>query len=540
MAYEVDNNGVPLGRDGRAAWWTGVIYQIYPRSFQDATGGGIGDLPGITSRLDYLKNTLGVDAIWISPFFRSPMADFGYDVSDYTDVDPIFGTLEDSAELITEAHRLDLKVIFDWVPNHSSDQHPWFVESRSSRTDPMRDWYVWKDPAPGGGPPNNWLSIFGGLAWELDETTGQYYLHTFLKEQPELNWRNPEVEAAMLDSLRFWLDRGVDGFRIDVAHYLAKDPEFRSNPSSTSTPDAVKDYHEYATQEHLYDKAHPDIHRIHGRIRDVLDEYGDRFSVGEIHEFDWVEWAKYFGKNLDQLHMPYNFTMLWTDWNATNFRDRIIAQERALPRGAWPNHVLGNHDEPRLSTRFGTEQVRAAAVLLLTLRGTPTMYYGDELGLIDGVIPPGNEQDPWGRRYPELNRDACRTPMQWTLDDGMGFTSAGVEPWLPFADPNTSVASQLDDPTSVLSLYRNLLRLRHEIAELALGDIDMFEGNANDVLAYKRSLDGETTYVAVNFTNEDRPVEFPTEVRQVLSTSAERTEAFTAILLGANEAIVAR
>ncbi len=522
-------------------WWkSAVVYQIYPRSFQDTNGDGIGDLPGITSKLGYLKNTLGVDAIWISPFFRSPMADFGYDVSDYTDVDPIFGTLEDADELIAEAHGLGLRIIIDWVPNHSSDQHPWFIESRSSRDNPKRDWYVWKDPAPDGGPPNNWLSIFGGLAWELDETTCQYYLHTFLREQPELNWRSLELEAAMLDTLRFWLDRGVDGFRVDVAHFLVKDPEFRNNPPSSSKPEGVKDYHEYATQEHLYDKAHPDIHAVHRRIRAVLDEYNDTFSIGEIHEFDWDEWAKYFGDDLDELHMPYNFTMLWAEWSANAFRERIVAQEKALPVGAWPNHVFGNHDEPRLSTRFGRHRIRAAAVMLLTLRGTPTMYYGDELGLIDGAVEPGEEQDPWGRRYPDLNRDMCRTPMQWTLDDGMGFTTPGTRPWLPFAQPTSSVASQLDDPDSTLSLYRRLLRLRRAIPELMVGDITMVDSNSDNVLVYERTISSASTYVAVNFTEQQQNVEFPTEIRQVLSTSHERSEKFSSVTLSPNEAIIAR
>lgn len=522
-------------------WWkSAVIYQIYPRSFQDTSGDGIGDLPGITSRLDYLKNTLGVDVIWISPFFRSPMADFGYDVSDYTDVDPTFGTLDDATTLITEAHRLELKVIIDWVPNHSSDQHPWFIESRSSRDNPRRDWYVWRDPAPGGGPPNNWLSLFGGLAWELDNATGQYYLHTFLKEQPELNWRNPDLEAAMHDTLRFWLDRGVDGFRVDVAHFLVKDPEFRSNPLSCGTPDGAKDYHEYTTQNHLYDKAHPDIHTVHRRIRAVLDEYGDTFSIGEIHEFDWDEWATYFGDDLDELHMPYNFTMLWADWSANAFRERIVAQESVLPQGAWPNHVFGNHDEPRLSTRFGCHRIRAAAVMLLTLRGTPTMYYGDELGLIDGVIVPGREQDPWGRRYPDLNRDVCRTPMQWTLGDGMGFTTHGSGPWLPFADLTSSVASQLEAQGSTLSLYRKLLELRHATPELMLGDITMIDPNNDNVLIYVRTLSGSSTHVAVNFTEREQEVELPIQIRQVLSTERERAGRFSSVTLLPNEAIIAR
>lgn len=344
----------------------------------------------------------------------------------------------------------------------------------------------------------------------------------------------------MLDTLRFWLDRGVDGFRVDVAHYLAKDPEFKSNPPSTSTPDGVKDYHEYASQEHLYDNAHPEIHAIHRRIRSVLDEYEDRFSVGEIHEFDWERWARYFGDDLDQLHMPYNFSLLWADWNAGAFRDRIIAQEAALPEGAWPNHVFGNHDEPRLATRYGVERTRTAALLLLTLRGTPTMYYGDEFGLIDVVIPLGEEQDPWGQKYPDLNRDMCRSPMQWALGDGMGFTAEGVKPWLPFADPDNSVESQLKDPSSILRFYQTLLELRREIAELARGDIEMLDSNAENVLTYRRSLDGQTSFIAVNFTAESQLVEFPTEVQQILSTSTDRSEPFTSILLGPNEAVIAR
>ena len=524
-----------------SAWWrTAVIYQIYPRSFQDTSGDGVGDLPGITSRLDYLSNTLGVDAIWVSPFFPSPMADFGYDVSDYTDVDPTFGTLDDATTLIASAHGHDLKVIIDWVPNHSSDQHPWFIDSRSSRDNPKRDWYVWRDPAPEGGPPNNWLSLFGGPAWELDDATGQYYLHSFLKEQPELNWRNPDLEAAMVATLRFWLDRGVDGFRVDVAHFLAKDPAFRSNPSSASSPEAMKDHHEYATQEHLYDKAHPDIHAVHRRIREVLDEYEDTFSIGEIHEFDWVEWAKYFGNSLDELHMPQNFSMVWADWTASGFRDRIVSQEEALPQGAWPNHVFGNHDEPRLSTRLGPHRIRAAAVMLLTLRGTPTMYYGDELGLVDGVIELGQEQDPWGRKHPDLNRDMCRTPMQWTVDGGMGFTTPGSRPWLPFADPGTSVASQLDEPESTLSLYRELLTLRRTTPELMLGDVTMIDSTNDNVLVYERTLSGSSTYVAVNFTDEEQDVEFPTEIRQALSSVRERSGGFSSVTLLANEAIIAR
>ncbi|RMF61789.1 MAG: alpha-amylase, partial [Bacteroidetes bacterium] len=295
-------------------WWqTGVIYQIYPRSFKDSNGDGIGDLGGVLEKLDYLSDTLGVDAIWLSPFYPSPMADFGYDVADYTDVDPIFGDLATFDALVAEAHRRGLRVIIDIVPNHTSDRHPWFIASRSSRDNPKRDWYVWRDPAPDGGPPNNWLSVFGGPAWEYDETTGQYYLHSFLKEQPDLNWRNPEVRRAMFDVFRFWLERGVDGFRIDVAHYIMKDPLFRDNPPNPHRGDYHKDMGEYDTQLHLYDKGHEDVHEVFRELRRLLDDYSrdrPRFAVGEIHIFDWNAWVRYYGDNLDELHMPFNFALL--------------------------------------------------------------------------------------------------------------------------------------------------------------------------------------------------------------------------------------
>ena len=327
-------------------WWqTAVIYQIYPRSFQDTTGDGVGDLAGIIERLDYLAVTLGVDAIWLSPFFPSPMKDFGYDVSDYCDVEPLFGDLATFDRLVAEAHRRDIKVIIDWVPNHTSDQHPWFVESRSSRTNPKRDWYVWRDGKPDGARPNNWAADFGGDSWEWDESTGQYYLHSFLKEQPDLNWRNPEVEEAMLDTLRFWLDRGVDGFRIDVAHRIMKDPDLSDNPPVAGDQTGLR---AYETQRHINDRGHPDVHEAFRRIREVLDEYRPpRFSVGEIHEYDWATWASYYGKNLDGLHMPFNFAILETPWTAGAIRALVEKVEEVVPVGAWPNYVLGNHDETR-------------------------------------------------------------------------------------------------------------------------------------------------------------------------------------------------
>ncbi|MEM1271444.1 MAG: alpha-amylase family glycosyl hydrolase, partial [Bacteroidota bacterium] len=425
-------------------WWkTGVVYQVYPRSFQDANRDGVGDLAGILSRVGYLAHTLGIDAVWLSPFYRSPMADFGYDVADYTDVDPIFGTLEDFDELRAAIHAHGLKLIVDFVPNHSSDQHPWFMESRLSKESPKRDWYVWRDPAPDGGPPNNWLSVFGGSAWTFDEPTGQYYLHSFLEEQPDLNWRNPDVEAAMHDALRFWLDRGVDGFRLDVAHFIMKDPELRDNPLASDAGEYHKDMGDYDTQEHIHDKGHPDVHAAFARIRQVLDEYPDRYSVGEIHEFDWEQWASYYG-NGKGLHMPFNFGLLKAKWEAGSVREIVDAVEAAVPDNGWPNYVLGNHDEKRIATRLGEPQSRAAAVLLLTLRGTPTLYYGDELGMREASIPDALQQDPWGQRVPGLGRDGCRTPMQWDASSNAGFTEAAM-PWLPVQSgyPHRNVAAEL-------------------------------------------------------------------------------------------------
>ncbi len=494
-------------------WWhTGVIYQIYPRSWADADGDGFGDFDGITSRLDYLVDTLPVDAIWLSPFFPSPQADFGYDVSDYCDVDPVYGDLASFDRFLAAAHERGLKVIIDYVINHTSDQHTWFRESRSSRDDPKRDWYVWRDPAPDGGPPNNWKSLFGGDAWEWDEATGQYYLHSFLVEQPDLNWRNPEVEAAMFDVLRFWLNRGVDGFRIDVAHRPMKDPEFRDNPPALEVPeDAYKLNREYAAFEHLYDGAHPDIHLLFRRLRAVVDEYEDtspRFTIGEIHEYDWRVWASYYGWDLGELHMPYNFILLPSGTDPKRIRRAVERMEGALPHGAWPNWVVGNHDEPRMATRLGWDASKAAAVLVLTLRGTPTLYYGDELGMLNVEIPADRQQDPWGRRMPGFGRDGCRTPMQWDTSATAGFAAPGADaPWLPVLEQGRlSVEAQLGDPGSHLETYRRLLAVRRDSPALRLGDITFIDGLPDGVLGYRRSLDGVAVSVLLNLSDSEAAI----------------------------------
>ena len=477
-------------------WWqTGVVYQIYPRSFVDTTANGVGDLRGVISKLDYLDDTLGIDAIWLSPFYPSPMADFGYDVADYTDVHPLFGDLAAFDDLIAEAHRRGLKIIIDFVPNHSSNQHPWFLESRSSRDNPKRDWYVWADPKPDGGGagqhrlPNNWLSVFGGSAWEWDEATCQYYLHSFLKEQPDLNWRNPEVKAAMFDVVRFWLERGVDGFRLDVAHYIMKDPEMRDNPVNPNPQGTLRrPAREYDLLIHLHDKGHPDTHNVFREFRQLLDAYSagqPRFSVGEIHIFDWQKWASYYGENLDELHMPFNFALLNVEWEAREVREVVDALEAAIPPGAWPNYVLGNHDYWRIASRYGQAQARVAAMLLLTLRGTPTLYYGDEIGMTDVPVPPEQQQDPWGLNQPGFTRDPCRTPMQWISGPNAGFSAPETpELWLPLASDyqEVNVERQLEDPSSILSLHRCLLAYRKATPALKWGELPARQWRARGVL----------------------------------------------------------
>lgn len=496
-----------MTKDSSHLWWqTGVIYQIYPRSYQDSNADGIGDLPGILQRLDYLSETLGVNAIWLSPFYPSPMADFGYDVADYQDVDPLFGTLADFDRLVTEVHRRNMHLIIDFVPNHSSDQHPWFLEARSSRQNPKRDWYVWSDPKPDGWPPNNWLGHFGGLAWEWDDQTAQYYLHSFLKEQPDLNWRNPEVKEAMFDVLRFWMERGVDGFRLDVAHYIMKDPDLRDNPLKAELGEIA-----YENQIHLYDKGHPDVHGIFRELRAVLDAYSQdrpRYSVGEIHIFDWKEWCSYYGSNLDELHMPFNFSLMQAPWNPKALRRVVDALERELPEGAWPNYVLGNHDELRLASRYGKEQVRVAALLLLTLRGTPTLYQGDELGMENVPIPPEKEQDPYGIRVPGKGRDPARTPMQWNDSPNAGFSDPQVtELWLPLSPDyrQCNVQSELDDPDSVLNLYRRLIAFRKSSPALQWGSYQAVEDVPDTCYAYFRAAQDQRLLVAMNFSGQ--PVE---------------------------------
>jgi alpha-glucosidase len=516
-------------------WWqTGVIYQIYPRSFQDTPNAdgiadGIGDLRGILARLDYLV-ALGVDALWISPFYPSPMADFGYDVADYTGVDPLFGTLADFDELLAAAHRKGLRIILDFVPNHTSDQHPWFVESKSSRTNPKRDWYLWHDPvpypwlAPGEDTrpvseqhPNNWQSQFGGPAWTWDEPTQQFYLHSFLAAQPDLNWRNPDVRQAIYSALRFWLDRGVDGFRMDVLWLLIKDDQFRNNSATEA-----------------YNANQPGTFGIVSKMRALLDSYPDtltnqdpgaphlasemwettalnptattppltpsnRVLIGEIY-LPLPDLIRYYGSapNLSGANLPFNFSLIQTPWNAVAIAQVIGEYESLLPAGAWPNYVLGNHDQSRLATRIGPLQARAAAMLLLTLRGTPTLYYGDELGMTDVPIAPSQVQDPAERNQPGQGkgRDPERSPMLWLDTPNAGFTTPDATPWLPLlADyPTRNAATQSRDPRSMLTLYRRLLALRRLHDTLHAGPIADIAADG-PVLRYRRVAlaEGEST-----------------------------------------------
>lgn len=461
----------------------------------------MGDLEGVRQKIPYLSDVLGVDAVWLSPFYPSPQKDFGYDVADYVNVASEYGTLEDFDRLLADLHGAGIKLIVDYVPNHSSDQHPWFLEAASSRDSAKRDWYVWADAQPDGSEPNNWLSLFGGKAWEWHEPTAQYYLHSFLKEQPELNWRNADLEAAMLDVLRFWLDRGVDGFRIDVAHYLMKDPEMRDNPPVEGLAPMAdfKDFGEYDRLNPVHSKGHPDIHPLYRRLRAVIDEYDDKYTIGEVHLFDWQEWASYFGAELDEMHQPYNFALLNAAHDPVSVRAIVDGQEAALPEGAWPNYVLGNHDEPRIASRYGEHAVRRLAVLLLTLRGTPTLYYGDELAMAQGSFE--SALDPWGRNVEGLGRDGCRTPMQWSPEGG--FSTAPV-PWLPLgSDVETrNVESELADPRSVLNLYRRLLSVRRVSSALSVGDYRELPSPHADLLVYERASFDERVVVGVNFGPE--------------------------------------
>jgi alpha-glucosidase len=476
-------------------WWRdGVFYQIYPRSYQDSNGDGVGDIRGIIERLPYVS-ALGIDAIWLSPIFPSPMADFGYDISDYVGIDPLFGAMADFDALVSAAHAAGLKIILDLVPNHTSDQHPWFVESRSSRENSKRDWYLWRDPRPDGGAPNNWMSEFGGSAWAYDTGTRQYYYHAFLAQQPDLNWRNPAVRAAIYDVMRFWLRKGVDGFRVDVIWHLIKDEQFRDNPPNPGfRPNRPP--HEALLPRYTADQA--EVQDVIAEMRGVTDEFDDRVLIGEIY-LPFERLVAYYGKDLAGAHLPFNFALLSAPWNARAIEKIIAEYEAALPSGAWPNWVLGNHDRPRVASRVGRDQAHVAAMLLLTLRGTPTLYYGDEIGMHQVAIAPDQVRDPFEKNVPGIGvgRDGCRTPMQWDASPHAGFSIA--QSWLPLPDDYVyeNAANLAADKQSILSLYRALIKLRKQTPALVSGSYVPLAA-AGELLLYKRQDDRGSLLVALN------------------------------------------
>jgi alpha-glucosidase len=490
-----------------------VVYQIYPRSFYDSNGDGIGDLPGITARLDYLNDgtpdSLGINVIWLSPFYPSPMADFGYDISDYCDVNPIFGTLQDFRELVAEAHDRGISLMIDFVPNHSSDRHPWFLASRSSRHDPMRDWYIWRDPKPDGSPPNNWLSVFGGSGWEFDEPTGQYYYHSFLAAQPDLNWENPKVRSAMRDNVRFWMDLGVDAIRVDATDWMGKDPSFQDNPPNKHYQPGVDDpYHQF---ERRYNMHHPNLFMyLHG-LAAVVKEYPKGFMVTETYPDRRnivAEYIHLYDRYLSEVSAPFNFEGILLPWHAPAFKMFVDSFQAALKPHHVPIYVLGNHDNSRLATRIGPRAARTAALMLLTLPGIPFIYYGEELGMTDAQIPPNRVQDPFEKRVPGmgLGRDPERTPMQWSGRPHAGFSTG--RPWLPVPPTYTvhNVNHLSHSSTSIFNLYRKLIQLRNDSPILQLGAYVPVETDNAYIFAFLRRHNGNELAVLLNFSNQ--PAEF--------------------------------
>ncbi len=483
-------------------WWkSGVVYQVYPRSFQDTTGNGVGDIQGIIQRLDYLA-WLGVDAVWVSPFYPSPMADFGYDISNHCDIHPLFGTLADLDELIVQAHAKNLKIILDYVPNHTSDEHPWFIESKSSRKSPKRDWYIWHDAKPDGSPPNNWVSYFGGeSSWEWHEETQQYYLHSFLKKQPDVNWRNPDARKAMLDIIRFWYARGVDGIRVDATIVSMKDANFKDDPLN---PEWCEGEDPFYRVLHVHSENVPEIHDYNRWLRETNDEFEDRLLIGETY-LNTADLVSYYGQE-DEFHLPYNFQLITTPWEATAVKSLVDSYDAALPDFAWPSWALGNHDRHRVATRVGAAQAKVAMMLLLTLRGTSTIYYGDELGMENVPIAPEQEVDPWGILSPGLGlgRDPERTPMQWDNSPNGGFCASDVSPWLPLSANFTleNVATQKERPNAILNLTRTLLQLRKDHNALGLGSYLPLDAQGN-VFAYGRKHGTEVCVIVLNMGAQD-------------------------------------
>lgn len=514
-------------------WWRkAVFYEIYVRSFADSNGDGIGDLDGITAHLDYLNDgtpdSLGIDALWLTPVHPSPLRDCGYDITDYRAIHSELGDLPSLDRLVEQAHRRHIRVVLDLVPNHTSDQHPWFLESRASRDNPRRDWYIWVAGEP-DRPPNNWLSTFGGSAWQFDEPTRSFYLHSFLPEQPDLNYRNRDVVEAMHEVLRFWMERGIDGFRVDVISYLMKDGAMRDNPMrDPSNPGAGL--------LPAFSQDLPEVHEVVRGFRRTLDGYAGRMMVGEVWPRDQRSLSDYLRS--DECQLAFNFRFLKCHYDAASFREAIEETESLLGADAWPTYTLSNHDFPRHISRYAdgaaTEhRARLLAVLLMTVRGTPFIYYGEELGMHDVRVDAQQMRD-------RVGRDGCRTPMQWSSEPGCGFTNAAA-PWLPTGDcASINVESQRDDPRSMLSLYRRLIRLRGRSPALLDGSLRIVEDAPADCLAFVRESESQRMLIALNFSSERHTVCNFTSGRIILSSDPNRREGDVngAIELGANEAVI--
>lgn len=529
--------------DHNFLWWKdGIIYQVYPRSFADTNQDGIGDLPGITTHLDYLAE-LGVSAIWLSPVYLSPDIDFGYDVSNYTAINPTMGTLEDFDLLVSEAHRRDIRIVMDLVLNHTSQDHPWFQDSRRSRHNPHQDWYLWADPQPGKKVPNNWGSVFGGTGWEYESQRDQFYFHMFAREQPDLNWRCPEVRQAMLDVFRFWLDRGVDGFRLDVFNCYFKQQDLKDNPTH---PFGLRGFER---QRHIYDVDQPEMMPLLVEIRQLLDRYPERYMVGEPFLSSPQRAAHYCGSQL--LHAAFNFEFTHSRWAPKQFLKAIQQWEAALGESAWPNYVLGNHDLIRLASRYQSgeadNRLFVASALLLTLRGTPYIYYGEEIGMRELRLKRHQLLDPVGKKYFPFykGRDGCRGPMQWNASSQAGFSLAA--PWLPVHPdyPVRNVDRQSADPQSLLNFYRKLIAIRRQSIALRQGKFIPLNLKSRHALAYLRQSAEQTILVALNFSNQPEPVVLPEDLASfdwqiLLSTSRTAPEIppNLTLVLGPDEVLI--
>lgn len=529
-------------------WWkSGIIYQIYPRSFMDSNNDGIGDIKGIINKLDYLNDgtegSLGVDAIWLSPIYPSPMKDFGYDISDYLGIDSMFGTINDFKTLLKEAHKRNIKVIMDLVINHSSDEHAWFQEARKSKDNPKRDWYIWH-PVHKKKRPNNWISYFElHSGWWLDKSTNEYYLGTFTRNQPEVNWRNEQLKKEMYNIIRYWFDLGIDGFRMDVVNWYIKDEKLRNNPWKLSlSPPSV--------QKHIYDRNQPESHEICRDIRKLADEYDDKVLIGEIYTNDTKQAVSYHGTNNDELHMAFNFNFLFQKWNAKDFYNSIKKWYDLLPKDSWPNFTLSNHDQPRHYYRYKhgihtVPRAKVAAAMLLTLKGTPFIYYGEEIGMTCEKIAKKNLKDPLGIKcWPFIKgRDAERTPMQWNDSPNSGFSEN--EPWLPVNQDylNNNVHIQKDNEASLLSFYRSLIWLRKKMPTLNLGDIEFITTNPDKVLIYKRLYEQEECIIILNFSKKSISYPFVTQEKYKVLLGTHRNKKAELVLdtitIHPNEVIIA-